>query len=210
MKPDLQTFSVDGAQVELTRIPVRRHDWDHRAPREGEPHGHPREQALYEIRIDGQHVGLAYRKHGFGRQWWNIDRLCPQYGHMAGMGRQTVTARGCVEDAKRLWDLAAVAREAVKLRREKTCESKPPKLATEDEIKAWVKLYRRQEAEEERASKERRAQWDREAAEQKRVAEERRLDVLGGLQSIDERFGGQLSNFEANALRVAIAAYAKA
>lgn len=210
MKTGIQTFAIDGMKVELTRVPVRRYDWDHREPREGEPRGQPREQALYEIRIDGEHVGLAYRKHGFGRQWWSIDRLCPQHGHMVGMGEQIVTERGWVDDSKRLWDLGAVARKAAELRREKTYHGRPPKLATEDEINAWVNLYRRREADEERASTARRAQWDREAAKQKRVAEEHRLDVLEGLQSIDERLCGQLSNYEANALRVAIAAYSKA
>lgn len=208
MKPDHQTFDVNGARVELTRVPVRRYDWDHREQRDGEPYGHPKEQALYEIRIDGLHVGLAYRRHGFGRQWWNIDRLCPQYSHTAGMGEQTVTSRGWVENDKRLWTLEQVAAEAVKLRREKGWGGKPFKLATEDEIEAFVKLYRRREADEERESKRRRAQWDREAAEKKRQAEENRLEVLEGLQSIDTRLGGQLSNFEANALRTAIQRYA--
>jgi hypothetical protein len=210
VKHDVQTFDVDGTQVEMTRVPVRRYNWDHREPREGEPWGHPKEQALYEIRIDGEHVGLAHRKHGFGRQWWNIDRLCPQYSHTAGMGDQTITARGWVDDSKRLWTLEQVAIFALRFRREKGYHGKPPKLATEDEIKAYVKLVRRREAQEERDQEARRVQWAREAAEQKRQAEERRIEIFEGLQSIDSRFGSQLSNFEANALRVAIASYAKA
>lgn len=208
MKKDVQTFEIDGSTVELTRVPVRRHDWDHRNQRDGEPWGHPMEQALYEIGIDGHHVGLAHRKHGFGRQWWNIDRLCPEHTHMSGLGDQMVTARGWVDEEKRLWTLEAVAREAVRLRRATTYHGKPPILATEDEIKAWVKLYRRRQAEEERETRTKRERWKRDAEEAARLKEEHRLAVLGGLQSIDERFGAQLTNYEANALRIAIAAYA--
>lgn len=207
MKPDVQTFDVEGARVDLTRVPVRRYDWGHVRSSDGETLGHPREQSLYEIRIDGLHVGLAFRKHGFGRQWWNIDRLCPQHTHMSGLGNTLVTVNGHIDDSERLWDLESVARAAVRLRREKTYRGLPPKLATEDEIKAWVKLYRRREADEARQAEARRAQWRREDEERKRAAEDARLDVVGGLQSIDERLGSSLTNYEANALRIAIAYY---
>jgi hypothetical protein len=209
MTLDRQAFEIDGARVEMIRVPVRRHDWDYRQQRAGEPWGHPREQALYEIWIDGEHVGLAHRKHGFGRQHWNIDRLCPQYGHVAGMGDETVTARGWVDSSKRLWDLEAAAGAAVRLRQEKTHHGKPPKLATETEITAWVKLHRGQKAEEARLLEARHEQWKREEAAKKRASEEARLDTLGGLQSIDGRLGGQLTNYEASALRIAIAAYTR-
>lgn len=207
MKQEVRTFSIDGMQVELTRVPVRRYDWDHREQREGEPWGHPKEQALYEIRIDGEHVGLASRPHGFGRQEFQIHRLGENFSTWR-LGEVLVHGGRSCKNEHRLFDLDQVAMKSVELRKAKHF-SNLRRLPTLGELRMFVAAEKREEARREAESKARREQWDREAAEQKRAAEEHRLEVLGGLQSIDERLGAQLSNYEANALRLAIARYAK-
>lgn len=210
MKKDHQTFEVEGKKVELTRIPVRRYNWDHRTSRKpDEPFGHPREQALYEIRIDGELVGLAHRQHGFGKQAWNIDRLCPHLSFTDGLGDETVTRKGKTENSGLLLALDDVAQAAVELRTSAPWGGRPALLSTEKELEDWVVEYHREQEREEAAADKRREEHDAEIAERKRAGEAERQHIREGLQSLDERFSSSMTNHEADALRLAIAAYSK-
>ncbi len=165
MRWDVQDFRVDEHDVKLTRIPVRRHSFStgtrSRKADSGcaeKPEGDPKERVLYEIRIDGLHVALAYRNHGFGRQPWGIDRLCPQYTHIGILRGLSVLPEGHVSHEDRLWDMDSVARTAVSLRGRKDSGGLA-RLSAENEIHAWVKRYRAEQAREKRESRARHDRW---------------------------------------------------
>lgn len=205
MKPDARTYEIDGAAVTLTRVPIRRYDWDHRRLKEGEPFGHPMEQALYEIAINGELVGRASRSHGFGKQAFTIERLREGEDSWK-LGEPVVWGRGYQAHQDRLYELDQVAAKAAELRKG-VFRGALSRLPTSAEIAKYLAEEKATEAAEKIASEARSAQWARERAEEKRKAEEHRLEVLEGLESIAERLRAQLSNSEANALIIAIERY---
>jgi hypothetical protein len=199
VKPDVQTFEVDGSTVALTKVPVRRYDWDHRGKFEpGHPEwGHPREKSLYEIAIDGKKVGWAFRPHGWGRSPWGIDALWgPGYDYDFGEG--TRWNPGHHRDGA-CFELSEVARRAVALRAE---QWRP--LMTEEEMAAERVKIAERKARDKVEEEARREQWAREREERERAEREQRDELTAGLESINERFNGQLSNLEANAVRFAL------
>lgn len=194
---------VDGVQVELLRVPVRRYDWAHT-----EAHrvagGHPREQALLEIRMDGKPVGLASRAHGWGAQSWAIDRLEPTDRRGVWLGEERLFGKGYVERNRQLFTPEAIAAKAVELRG-KPGDRWGRNLMTVPELNALCareaadKIRRDQEAEENSR------RWAVEAAERKRRAIEHRDEVLAGLHDIEAR--SDLSNLERAAIVAAVARY---
>lgn len=204
MKPDVQTFEVDGSTVVLTKAPVRRYDWDHRGKFEqGHPEwGHPREKMLYRIEVDGQEVGLAWKPHGWGKTAWGVDALWDRFGgYEIGLGNPTLHDANH-HDRRTVWDLEGVARLAVKLRSERDGWSQ--RLMTVEEIEAHKVEYAERKAREKVEEEARQAQWAREREERDRKEREQRDELTAGLESINERFNGQLSNLEANAVRFAL------
>lgn len=203
MNSKSETFEIEGMRVDLIRVPVRRYEWSTVLDGQAKEAslGRPKEQALYEVIVDGQLVGRASRPHGWGRQSFHIEDLREPYNSV-------VYGDGYQPEGDRLYTLERVAAEAAKLRREKFYRA-GSRLPTETEWKAYAKAEKRRQERDEAAALERRIQWDREREEAHRLAEEQRMELLGGLQSIDERLGVQLTNYEASALRAAIHAALK-
>jgi len=202
-----ETHEIDGMSVELRRVDVRRYDWDYRHTRkEGEPFGHPKEQALLEIWIDGKFVGRASRAHGFGKQSFTIERLGTEHYRQC-LGHQVVWSDKHGSGKDILYTSADVARKAAELRREKRWGGGTI-LMTEKEVQRALAAEKAEEERREREAEENRVKWAREAAERKQAAEEQRGEVVMGLESIKERHDAlTLSNLEMAALDAAIKRY---
>lgn len=205
MKYTTETFEVAGARVDLTRVPVRLAHYSFRNDADGQPIYHPQEQALYEIWVDGQHVGMAARPHGFGRQSFHFERLGKAFSTWQ-LGDLIVYPKGYLPDADRLYSLDQVAQKAAELRTERRWGSLFV-LMTLPALEKHISSERAREKRAEREAQARRQQWDRERAEQERRMQEARRDVAEGLRSINERLRAQLTNFESSALEEAIASF---
>lgn len=192
-------FDFGGHAFELKRIPIRRHDWDHRAGKtpEDDDYGHPMEQALMEIWLDGKHVGFASRGHGWGKQGWSIDRVGERYGDWWALGD---VRRFHDNNHNALMTPADIAEKVIKLRASE-------ELLDMDESLARIAEYKAAKERREAENEANRIRWKAEREEKERQADQHRQHVLEGLRSIEDR--GGLSNHEADALRSAIERYQK-
>jgi hypothetical protein len=194
VKLTTEVFDIDGRKVEITRVPPRMRSRDIGLG----PEAKPEEQALFELRIDGAFVARVKRLFGKGRQPFKLERLIDGYS-VAGIGERDVF----IPVAQRLYTLENVAAKAVELRNAVTRDVSS--LPTADELQVYLK----KEADERKIEKaERKERDEREKDERaaERAAEDAAVDdLIGGLKSIEERLGSQLTNYEMNALRMAIA-----
>ncbi|USM11505.1 hypothetical protein vBCbaSRXM_60 [Citromicrobium phage vB_CbaS-RXM] len=191
-------FQIGDRTVSLTNIPVRRHDWDHsgKYERDDPRWGHPKEQTLLEIRVDGELMGLATRQHGYGKMGFSIERLGEQFNNGWWEIGDLLVWRD--HSSNGLYTGEALAERVVKLVEEKRLRTLPEleKLAA-----ANVAEKQRRKIEEE----EQQEKWAIERAERKRKATEHRDQVLDGLREIRQREG--LTNYEIHALESAIKRY---
>ena len=213
-KTDIQTFEIDGQTVRLERVPVRRDQWfDWMGLTNGEKIGPKREQALYEIYIDDVLMGYATRAYGFGKQPWNIDRLCPHLTYTDGLKSDRLTKNGTFydgfDDHPKMINLETVAHAAVRLRSFAGEAARGPFLAPAEELEEFARQYREETEEREREGRrmveESNARYAAEKARKRAEAEH----VVEGLKSIDERLKSSLTNHETDALRLAIEAMSK-
>lgn len=206
VKEETHVFTVDGAEVSFTRMPI------HREPLEsGYPNrrygpgkvelGSPGEQRRYEVRIDGLHVGWALRSHGSGRQPYRPHALFAGYLH--GFGRHGHSNldgdRGGSRDDQAL-ELSDLAPRFAAWRREGIA-------LTWDEL---VKAHRRQveeEAADKAKAKAQRVADDRKRRRELLEREERRLDTLSALREIAEKIVDETSNYHRVAIQAAIAKF---
>lgn len=195
------TVEVGERKVELTRVPIRRYDWAHTAAHVAAG-GHPREQALLEIRVDGEFVGRASRPYGWGAQAFSIEGLWRAHRH--GWPEEVRFGRGYVPHENRLFSAAQIARKAVELRDEVMWGNRR-QLMTEAEIKASNVAHAAEERRRDAEAEERRKQWDREREQQRQRAIEHRDEVLMGLRELAAR--EDLTNLERAALTAAIQRY---
>lgn len=191
-------------KVELTRVPIRRYDWDHRGRYEpGHPDcGAPKEQALLEIRIDGDFVALASRPHGWGAQAFSIEALWRAHRH--GWPEEVRYGKGYIPIERQLRTPEQIARKAVELRDE-TLWGGRRQLMTEAEIETASAAHIVEEQRREAQAEEDRKRWAAEREQQRQRAIEHRDEVLAGLRDLDSR--PDLSNLERAALVAAIARY---
>lgn len=206
-KWEVVNLVVDGTAVELREIPFRRLSWGHTYDADGNVIGHPKEQKLYEARLDGAFVALVARPHGFGKQAFLLERVGfePNEYYLEGLGYAEFHGAGVPEDRK-LYTLERVAERLVEERR-KTVISRGAtvsSLPTPDEFREFkAAVTERKRLDEEESERERKRFW-KESNERILREEQSRLDTVGGLEEILQTFGGQLSNYQRDALLRAI------
>lgn len=203
----VESFVVGDVAVELREVPFRRYDWGHNHDDEGNVILHPKEQKLFEARIDDVLVGRAAKPHGFGRQAYILERVGfdPHEHYVDGLGYVEFHRAGAREEDK-LYTLEAVASRLVEERRKVTGTRglRVSSLPTEEELRAYkaeVEIAKVAQEEESRISAER---FRRENNERIAREEQERVDTVGGLQEILDAFGPQLSNYQRDALVRAI------
>ncbi|MCZ7862705.1 hypothetical protein O9X98_15120 [Agrobacterium salinitolerans] len=201
MKFTTEVFDVSGRKVELTRIPVRTDKSIFR----GEESVKPREQALFEIRLDGAFVAHAVRPFGVGKKAFKIERLYKGYDE--DIGDDIAYGNGYLPETDRLLTLESVAEKAVELR--DATRRDISSLPTQEELTAYRKARSERRAAEKAESEARDLQRKADRIAEREAEDANFRDVIEGLKSIDERLSGQLNNFEINALRIAIAKYEK-
>lgn len=192
---------VDGRKVELTRVPIRRYSWAHTAAHEAAG-GHPMEQALLEIRIDGDFVGRASRSHGWGSQAFKIEALWRAHRH--GWPDEVRYGKVYIPFERELRSPMQIARKAIELRDETLCGDRR-QLMTEAEIETASAAHIAEEQRREAQAEEDRKRWAIEREQQRQRAIEHRDEVLAGLRDIEART--DLSNLERAAIVAAIARY---
>jgi hypothetical protein len=160
----------------------------------------PLERNLYEIHVNGAHVGFASRGYGVGKQQFVIERL----GYSNISSDRIAHGRGSPYKDEKLFELPEVAQTVAALRSMVDRKTKFPILHTVEEFETFREIEREANriAEEKRAAE--RLQWDAELAAQQAAQKQQRLDTVEGLKSIDERLGTTLTNFEMDALKRAI------
>ncbi|MCS4088643.1 hypothetical protein [Rhizobium sp. BK176] len=196
VKLTTEVFDIDGRNVEITRIPPRM-----RTLTIGrDPEEKPEEQGLFELRIDGAFVARVKRPFGIGKQPFKLERLIDGYS-VSGIGERDVYMK------ERLYTLESVAVKAVELRND-ICRDVSSLPTTEE-----LRVYLAKEAEQRRienAERKTRDERDKQERAAERAAGDAALDdLIGGLKSIEERLGSELSNYEMNALRMAISKHEK-
>ena len=204
VKDESHDFEIDGLRVVLTRFPIHRQSLDslytNRRYGPGRVElGHPGEQRRYEVRVDGDHVGWAVRRFGGGRQPY--EGLALFEGYMHGMGEHghpELSGRPRDRHRNASFELVDIARRFAKWRKDRVA-------LTWNEI---VARNRREIAKAEREEREAEASRVADRVKHKRELrerEEQRADAVDGLREIDARFGSELTNYQAEALRRAIA-----
>jgi hypothetical protein len=165
----------------------------------------PLERNLYEIRVNGAHVGFASRGYGVGKQQFVIERL----GYSDISSNRIAHGRGSPYNDVKLFELQEVAQTAAALRSKVDHKTKLPILHTLEEFEEFraAEAEANRIAEEERAADRRR--WDAELKASQAAEKQKRLDTVDGLKSIDERLGKSLTNFEMDALKRAIEHFSK-
>ena len=196
-----EVFDIVGRRVEITRVPPRTRKTVFR----GDETMKAEEQALFEVRLDGELVALAVRPFGVGKKAFKIERLYKGYDE--DIGDDIAYGNGYLREADRLMTLDRVAEKAVELR--DTIRRDISSLPTRDELAAYRKARAERRAEEKAESDARDVQRKADRIAEKEAEDAHFRDVIDGLKSIDERHGKQLSNLEINALRTAIAKYEK-
>ncbi|MDW9481863.1 hypothetical protein GOB57_24755 [Sinorhizobium meliloti] len=202
MKFTTEVFDIAGRKVEITRVPPRMRKSIFR----GDETLKAEEQALFEVRIDGDFVARAVRPFGVGKMAFRIEKLYD--GHDEDLGDNVAYGRGYLPMADRLLTLDRVAAKVVEIR-DTSGRHDISNLPTVDEYAAHVAARSQRKAAERSngRARDKQEKLDRIKAREEEDAHFR--DVIDGLTSIDERLSGHLNNYEINALRIAIAKYEK-
>lgn len=201
MKFTTEVFDVSGRKVEITRVPARTEKSTFR----GDESMKPTEQALFEVRLDGEFLARAVRPFGVGKKAFKIERLYKGYDE--DIGDDIAYGNGYLPEADRLLSLERVAEKVVELR--DTIRRDISSLPTLKELAEYRRVRAERHAVEKAESEARDAQRRADRVAEKDAEDAHFRDVIDGLKSIDERLGTQLNNFEINALRIAIAKYEK-
>lgn len=201
MKFTTEVFNVSGRKVEITRVPARTEKSTFR----GDESVKPTEQALFEIRLDGEFLARAVRPFGVGKKAFKIERLYKGYDE--DIGDDIAYGNGYLPEADRLLSLERVAEKVVELR--DTFRRDISSLPTLEELAEYRRARAERHAIEKAESDARDVQRRADRVAEKDAEDAHFRDVIDGLKSIDERLGTQLNNFEINALRIAIAKYEK-
>jgi hypothetical protein len=198
VKLTTEVFDIGGRKVEITRVPPRMRTRVTFRDMEAKPE----EQALFELRVDGAFVARVKRPFGKGRQPFKLERLGDGYS-VSGIGEREVF----IPVAQRPYTLEKIAAMAVELRNAVT--RGVSSLPTADELQAYLKKESDQRRIE-RAERETRDKREKDKRAADRAAEDAAVnDLIGGLKSIEERIGSELTNYEMNALRMAISKHEK-
>ena len=201
MKFTTEVFDISGRKIEITRVPARTQKSTFR----GDESVKASEQALFEIRLDGDFVARAVRPFGVGKMAFKIERL--YQGYDEDIGDDIAYGNGYLPEADRLLSLKRVAEKTVELR--DTIRHDISSLPTREELTAYRGARAERRAAEEAESDVRDVQRKADRIAEREAEDAHFRDVIDGLKSIDERLSGHLNNFEINALRIAIAKYEK-
>ncbi|MCV9964350.1 hypothetical protein OIU34_20900 [Pararhizobium sp. BT-229] len=201
MKFTTEVFDISGRKVEITRVPARTQKTVFR----GDESTKAGEQALFEIRLNGEFIARAVRPFGFGKMAYKIERL--YQGYDEDIGDDVAYGNGYLQQADRLLSLERVAEKAVELR--DTIRRDISSLPTREELDVYRSARAERRAAEKAESDAREVQRKADRIAEREAEDAHFRDVIDGLKSIDERLGTQLNNFEINALRIAIAKYEK-
>jgi hypothetical protein len=198
VKLTTEVFDIDDRKVEITRVPPRMRTLSIGRDKEEKPE----EQALFELRIDGEFVARVKRPFGKGKQPFKLERLIEGYS-VSGIGERDVY----IPTRDRPFTLESVAAKAVELRN--AVARKVSSLPTTEELREYLKKEAEQRKAENADSKARDERQKEERAAERAAGDAALDDLIGGLRSIEERLASELSNYEMNALRMTISKHEK-
>jgi hypothetical protein len=196
----VKSFAIGGDTVLLTGLAPRTRTNKYRSGGKDFSETRVLERNLYEILVNGAHVGFASRAFGVGKQQYVVERL----GYSDISSDRIAHGRGSPYKDAKLFELEEVAQTAAALRSTVDRKTKFPMLHTIEEFKAFREVEREANRIAEEQEEAERRQRNAEIAAQQAADKQKRLDTVEGLKSIDERLGTTLTNFEMDALKRAI------
>jgi hypothetical protein len=202
LKLATEVYEIEGRRVDITRIPARLRKSIFRSVETLKAE----EQALFEVRVDGNFVARVARPFGVGKMAYRIEKLFS--GIDEDLGDNIAYGQGYLPAADRLLTLDRVAAKVVEIR-DTIGRHHISNLPTEEEyaVHAAARSQRKASERAERQALDAQEEVDRKKSRE--VEDSHFKDVIDGLKSIDERLDGQLNNYEINAIRIAIAKYEK-